>query len=243
MGIAIGGRSVRGPARMADSALNCQGLLLEHLFQDPHPAGALPHLEPPILDRGQPRAIVAAILQPAQPRDQNRAGLMHPCVTDDSTHRLESPLHRSAGTHSPGIPPSQCRPFSIGRSRTSLPVFDENRQPLTLLYAETRAPPAPWPGPKSNSGWDFNIVRGSRSNLLVRNEMPTVRHPHCGVVEHYLGESSGSAVDAARRAGYPWTEQMSCKLSRKVRETRSSSSQKRPKRGHEVLAARGVGYP
>src|SRR5208337_4984719 len=47
---------------------------------------------------------------------------------------------------------------------------------------------------------------------------------------HYLGESSGSAVDAARRAGYPWTEQISRKLSRKVRETRSSSSQKRSER-------------
>jgi len=52
VGIGISGRSMRGPARMADSALTCQGLLLEHLFQDPHPAGALPHLEPPILDRG-----------------------------------------------------------------------------------------------------------------------------------------------------------------------------------------------
>ncbi len=57
-------------------------------------------------------------------------------------------------------------------------------------------------------------------------------------VEHYFGESSGSAVDAARRAEYPWTEQMSRKLSRKVRETRSSRSRKRPERGEEVLAAR-----
>src|SRR5208282_488207 len=86
-------------------------------------------------------------------------------------------------------------------------------------------------------------------------------------VEHYPGKSSGAAVAAARRAGYPWTEQMARKmlrnvekrgvqaarngpsedgkcwqridlgihslkswgrnLSRKVRETRSSSSQKR----------------
>ena len=35
-------------------------------------------------------------------------------------------------------------------------------------------------------------------------------------VEYDLGGSSGSAVDAARRAGYPWTEQMSRKLSRNV---------------------------
>jgi hypothetical protein len=115
VGVAIGGRSVRGPARMADSALTCQGLLLEQLFQHPHPAGALPQLDPPIIDCGQSRAIVAAILEPAQPRHQNRAGLMHPCVTNDSTHRLEFPLHRSAGTQSPGIPHSlDTRTLSIG---------------------------------------------------------------------------------------------------------------------------------
>src|SRR5208337_5020752 len=35
-------------------------------------------------------------------------------------------------------------------------------------------------------------------------------------VDHYLGESLGSAIEAARRAGYPWTEQMSRKMSKKV---------------------------
>ncbi len=35
-------------------------------------------------------------------------------------------------------------------------------------------------------------------------------------VDHYLGGSLGSAVEAARRAGYPWTEQMSRKMSRNV---------------------------
>jgi hypothetical protein len=52
-------------------------------------------------------------------------------------------------------------------------------------------------------------------------------------VEHDLGEQSGSTLDAARRAEYPWTEQISRKLSRKVRETRSSSSQKRSERGQK----------
>ena len=35
-------------------------------------------------------------------------------------------------------------------------------------------------------------------------------------VEHDLGESSGSAADAARRAGYPWTGQMTRKMLRNV---------------------------
>ena len=35
-------------------------------------------------------------------------------------------------------------------------------------------------------------------------------------VEHDLGESSGSAADAVRRAGYPWTGQMTRKMLRNV---------------------------
>src|SRR5271157_367328 len=31
-------------------------------------------------------------------------------------------------------------------------------------------------------------------------------------VEHYVGGSSGSAVDAARRAGYPWPEKLAPQL-------------------------------
>jgi len=36
------------------------------------------------------------------------------------------------------------------------------------------------------------------------------------IVEHNLGESSGSTVDVARRAGYPWPEQMARKMLRNV---------------------------
>ncbi len=35
-------------------------------------------------------------------------------------------------------------------------------------------------------------------------------------VEYYIGESLGSATLAARRAGYPWTEQMNRKMLRNV---------------------------
>ena len=47
-------------------------------------------------------------------------------------------------------------------------------------------------------------------------------------VEHDRGESSGSAALAARRAGYPWSEQMGRKLSRKVRDSPSSNSRNAP---------------
>ena len=91
---------------------------------------------------------------------------------------------------------------------------------MTLFHAEIPARPERWPGPKSNSGWGFKSMLGSRSSLLVRNEMPTIWLLHCGVSRqkgvHDLGGSSGSAVAAARRTGYPWTEQMARKMLRNV---------------------------
>src|SRR5208337_2671870 len=87
----------------------------------------------------------------------------------------------------------------------------------------------------------------STDGLSVPGRWRVTRRPRSAegrlFVDHYLGGSLGSAVEAARRAGYPWTEQMSRKMSRKVRETRSSRSRKRPERGQEVLAGRRVVYP
>ena len=51
-------------------------------------------------------------------------------------------------------------------------------------------------------------------------------------------ESSGSTVNAGAELGVDGLRSWGRNWSRKVRETRSSSSQKRPERGQEVLAAR-----
>src|SRR5271157_3045588 len=58
-------------------------------------------------------------------------------------------------------------------------------------------------------------------------------------VEHYLGESSGSAVDAARRAGYQWPEKLGPRLAEKSREKWSSGSHQQelatePRTGHAL---------
>ena len=56
---------------------------------------------------------------------------------------------------------------------------------------------------------------------LLRPALPRQRW----LVDHYLDGSSGSAADAARRAGYPWPEQMDRKTLRFVEKTRSSNKQ------------------
>src|SRR5208337_1713250 len=62
---------------------------------------------------------------------------------------------------------------------------------------------------------------------------------HSRNVEHDRGESSGSAALAARRAGYPWPEQMDRKMSRNAEFTQPET----PRARTEVLAARQSGFP
>ena len=61
----------------------------------------------------------------------------------------------------------------------------------------------------------------SRQSSTSRN--PIMRPPSYRqrlFLEHYLGESSGSAVEAARRAWYPWTEHVARKMLRNVASAR-----------------------
>ena len=62
-------------------------LAVEQFLQHSHAAGPLAHDELVPVDRGEPCAVIAPILEPAQPRDQDRRGLMTSGVTDDSAHR------------------------------------------------------------------------------------------------------------------------------------------------------------
>src|SRR5271157_3669757 len=57
---------------------------------------------------------------------------------------------------------------------------------------------------------------GHRSLATILSHHATTSYRQRLFVEHDRGESSGSAALAARRVGYPWTEQMDRKLSRNV---------------------------
>src|SRR5262245_17040518 len=88
MGIAIVSWSVSGPPRVADPAPAGQRLLLDHLFQGANPSRSFPHFEPPVLDRRQPCAVIAAILESSKTGHEDRRGLVRSRVTDDSAHAL-----------------------------------------------------------------------------------------------------------------------------------------------------------
>ena len=58
---------------------------------------------------------------------------------------------------------------------------------------------------------------------------------------YYLGELSGAAVAAVRRAGSPWPEQMDRKMLRFVERTRNSHRQNAPSADRSVVSAwRGI---
>src|SRR5208337_4135180 len=71
--------------------------------------------------------------------------------------------------------------------------------------ASSRKSSVAWPAARSRKGpptfWHQGDVGG-----------PFRPTPHAPRVEHYLGESSGSAVDAARRAEYQWPEKLGPRL-------------------------------
>ena len=108
VGVAIGRRPVGGPPRVADSTMTAERTQSEHLFQGPDTPGTFPHVELIRIEESQPGAVITAVLQPQQAGDQDRAGLMRPGVTDDSTH-ASSPSYagtrRIADRHSAGACP------------------------------------------------------------------------------------------------------------------------------------------
>ena len=75
VGIPLVGRTMRRPSRVADPASARSRLAVEQFLQEPHPAGFLPHDELIPLDRRQPGAVVAAVLEPPKPGNQDRRGL------------------------------------------------------------------------------------------------------------------------------------------------------------------------
>ncbi len=101
----------------------------------------------------------------------------------------------------------------------------ENPNQLPLSVSVPGATPARRVG--SFSGYPFVMIflAGVIFSPIMR---PPSYRPRL-FVEYDLGGSSGSAALAARRAGYPWTEQMSRKMLRNVEKTRSSNGQNAPR--------------
>ena len=87
MGIAVRRRSMSRPPRMADPAGSRSALALERFLQHPDPPCPLPHQKVVPLQDRHARAVISAILEPPQPRHQDRRCLMRPGVSHNPAHR------------------------------------------------------------------------------------------------------------------------------------------------------------
>ena len=147
VGVAVAGRPVGGPAGVADPTGPRRRLALERLLQVPDPARRLAYDQPAAVERRDPRAVVSAILKPAKPGDQDRAGLVRPGVSHDSAHRFASSLARFAATtgesggrfdhqtpiSTMSLDPSSVRPDAVARHRTIMEDVGWSRRPRPAI--------------------------------------------------------------------------------------------------------------
>ena len=86
--VLLGRPSVRRPARVADAVLAVHGVHRDRLLQPRELARASSKLDRAVADDRNARRIVAAVLQPPQPVDQDRHDLLVPDVSDDAAHSV-----------------------------------------------------------------------------------------------------------------------------------------------------------
>ena len=86
MRVFLGRPAVGRPAGVADAVFPVERVAGEHLFETGELAGAAPQLDLAVAHDGHPRRVVAAILEPPQPVDQNRKDLLLADIPDDPAH-------------------------------------------------------------------------------------------------------------------------------------------------------------
>ena len=86
MRVLLGRPAVRRPARVADAVVPVERVDREDLFEARQLAGAAPQLDLAVAHDRDARRVVAAILEPPQPVDQNRQNLLLADVADDPAH-------------------------------------------------------------------------------------------------------------------------------------------------------------
>ena len=105
--VGVVGRAVGGPAGVPDAGRRRrQRVLRERLVEVRQLAGALLRGDLALVDQGDARGVVAAVLQPAETGDHHTLGLLRSDVPDDSTHGRHStggaaPARTAHACHNP----------------------------------------------------------------------------------------------------------------------------------------------
>src|SRR5215469_1896598 len=177
MGILISGRTVRGPARMADPQAALRRLLLQHARQ---PLVDLPlllsHHQILGVDHRHTRAVIAAVFQPPQPLQQNGRRRLLTYISDYATHRTtlyNNPPPRGS-RQMPPRPPSRPRP----RSRPRRPRKYDFGQWTWILFSMSSTLTAIRINilKKSKKKWS-NLVKLGQTWSNSSPSKPPARHP------------------------------------------------------------------
>ena len=86
VGVLLGRTAMGRPARMADAERTGQRPFAEDPLEHLEPAGGAPHVERAVAEDGDARGVVAAILEPLEPLDDDTDRALPTDVPDDSTH-------------------------------------------------------------------------------------------------------------------------------------------------------------
>ena len=105
MGVGVGRGAVRGPAGVADADGAIRGAGPDEGLQPCEPARRLEHVEfARVGQQGNPGGIVAAVLQPPQPLENQVGGATKPDVSNDAAHGESSGTGDGAGDRRTGSP-------------------------------------------------------------------------------------------------------------------------------------------
>src|SRR5579862_1994351 len=88
MRVLIGWPPVSRPSRVADACRAVQRISFQNVLEVGELADPLAAKDPAAVDDGNSRGIVAAILEPAQPVQQDGHDVTRPHIPDNSTHTL-----------------------------------------------------------------------------------------------------------------------------------------------------------
>jgi hypothetical protein len=78
--------AVGGPARVADAVVARNRLQRDDVFELGKLSGAAPQIDRTVAHDGHTRRVVAAVLEPAQPFDEDRDDFLRADISDDSAH-------------------------------------------------------------------------------------------------------------------------------------------------------------
>ena len=96
VGVLLGRPAVRRPARVADAVVAVERVRGQHFLEPRELPRAAPQLDRAVADDGHARRVVAAILEPPQPVDEDGDDLLAADVSDDSAHSQSSVVVESS---------------------------------------------------------------------------------------------------------------------------------------------------